>query len=83
MDDISGSRSSLMALVVWVGICVLVGLLSGLMTRTEISGWYASLKKPSFNPPNWVFGPVWTALYILMGVAAWMIWMQPASQLRT
>ena len=75
MDDISGGRSSLMALVFWVGLCVLVGLISGLMTRTEISGWYASLKKPSFNPPNWIFGPVWTVLYILMGVAAWMIWM--------
>ena len=70
-----GGRSPLAALVFWVGLCVLVGVISGLLTRREISGWYAGLRKPSFNPPNWIFGPVWTTLYILMGVAAWMIWM--------
>ena len=83
MHDISGGRFPLMALVFWVGLCVLVGLISGLLTRAEISRWYAGLRKPSFNPPNWIFGPVWTALYILMGVAAWMIWQVPTSQLRT
>ncbi|HET9100363.1 MAG TPA: TspO/MBR family protein [Acidobacteriaceae bacterium] len=83
MHDISGGRFPLMALVFWVGLCVLVGLISGLLTKAEISRWYAGLRKPSFNPPNWIFGPVWTALYILMGVAAWMIWQVPRSQLRT
>lgn len=83
MHDISGGRFPLMALVFWVGLCVLVGLISGLLTKAEISRWYAGLRKPSFNPPNWIFGPVWTALYILMGVAAWMIWHVPRSQLRT
>lgn len=70
-------------LLVFVGGCVAVGLLSGLLTRTQISGWYASLAKPSFNPPNRTFGPVWTALYISMGVAAWLVWRQPVSHLRT
>ncbi len=83
MHDISGGRYPLTALVFWVGLCVLVGLISGLLTRREIPGWYASLRKPSFNPPNWIFGPIWTALYILMGVAAWFVWSQPVSQLRT
>jgi translocator protein len=83
MQNIPGARAPLAALVFWVGLCILVGLISGLRTRREISGWYAGLRKPSFYPPNWIFGPVWTALYILMGVAAWMIWMQPVSQLRT
>ena len=39
-----------------------------------IDGWYTSLAKPSWNPPNWIFGPVWTTLYILIGVAAWRVW---------
>ena len=83
MQDVSGGRFPLAALVFWVGLCVLVGVISGLLTRRDISGWYAGLKKPSFNPPNWTFGPVWTALYILMGVAVWMVWRQPTSQSRS
>ncbi|MHB1938856.1 MAG: TspO/MBR family protein [Acidobacteriaceae bacterium] len=82
MHAISGFRSQA-ALIFWVGLCVAVGLISGLLTRRAIPSWYASLRKPSFNPPNWIFGPVWTTLYILMGVAAWMVWAQPASQIRT
>jgi benzodiazapine receptor len=83
MHEISGSGSPAAALIFWVGFCVVVGLISGLLTRRAIPSWYASLRKPSFNPPNWIFGSVWTILYILMGVAAWMVWRQPVSQLRT
>lgn len=53
---------------------LLIGGLSGFFTKNSISGWYATIQKPSFNPPNWVFGPVWTLLYILMGIALFMIW---------
>lgn len=60
-------------LITIVGTLVL-GSLSGLVTVDAISGWYASLNKPSFNPPNWVFGPAWTVLYILMGLAAGLVW---------
>lgn len=83
MDEIPRFGTPGITLAVSVGCCVAVGLISGLLTRTAISGWYATLVKPWFNPPNWIFGPVWTALYILMGVAAWMVWQQPVSHLRT
>ena len=60
-------------LVVAVVICELAGIIGSLFTAPSIPGWYAGLTKPSFNPPNWVFAPVWTALYALMGIAAWLI----------
>jgi len=52
---------------------LVVGGVSGFITASQISGWFATLTKPSFNPPNYLFGPVWTTLYILMGVSFYMI----------
>jgi tryptophan-rich sensory protein len=57
-----------------LGICLFIGFLGSLATQTSIGGWYLQLDKPSFNPPNWIFGPVWTVLYILMGIAAGIVW---------
>lgn len=57
-----------------VFVCLAVGGLSGFATADAIQGWYLTLNKPSFNPPNWVFGPAWTTLYILMGIAAGLVW---------
>ena len=54
--------------------CLRIGYFSGMITRANITDWYPTLEKPFFNPPNWVFAPVWTTLYILMGVAAGMVW---------
>lgn len=54
--------------------CLLVGYFSGMVTRDSITTWYPTLVKPSFNPPNWVFAPVWTILYIMMGVAGGIVW---------
>jgi len=54
--------------------CVLFGAAGGLITAPQIETWYATLEKPGFTPPNWVFGPVWTLLYALQGVAAWLLW---------
>jgi benzodiazapine receptor len=55
-------------------LCMLAGFIGSLLTMPKIPGWYANLEKPSFNPPGWLFGPVWTALYILMGIALFLVW---------
>ena len=55
-------------------ICLLLGGLSGFATVSEIKNWYLNLNKPSFNPPNWLFGPAWSILYALMGVSFGLIW---------
>lgn len=57
-----------------VAICLAVGYLSSNVTQSSINTWYPEIKKPSFNPPNWVFAPVWTMLFIMMGIAAGMVW---------
>ena len=57
-----------------VAICLLIGFLSGFATQSSVDTWYTTLNKPSFNPPNWLFAPVWTLLYILMGIAAGIVW---------
>lgn len=66
----------LLCLLVTMGI----GGLSGYLTSAEISGWYAGLDKPSFNPPNSVFGPVWTGLYFLMGISLYLVVISSSSR---
>lgn len=55
-------------------VCQLAGLIGALFTASAIPEWYGTLTKPDFAPPNWVFGPVWTVLYILMGLALFYVW---------
>ncbi len=63
-------------LFIAVFICVLVGFLSSFATQSSVNDWYVTLNKPSFNPPNWIFAPVWSVLYILMGIAAGLVWIK-------
>jgi translocator protein len=60
------------ALGLWVALPLVVG--GGIGSLFPPGQWFMTLEKPSWNPPNWVFGPVWTLLYVLMGVAAWLVW---------
>lgn len=61
-------------LIVSLIICQLAGIIGAIFTSPAIPDWYASLAKPDINPPNWVFSPVWTFLYLLMGIALYILW---------
>jgi translocator protein len=63
-----------MKLFISILIPLLVGAISSFFTRSGVDGWYAIANKPWFNPPNWIFAPVWTTLYILMGIALFLVW---------
>lgn len=63
-----------LALVVAVLLPLAVGGLGSLATFGAVREWYPTLVRPSFAPPTWVFGPVWTALYLMMGLACWLVW---------
>ena len=64
----------LLGLLVFVGLCLAVSALGGVTTASSVGTWYQELQKPPFNPPDWVFAPVWTALFLAMGIAAWRVW---------
>jgi benzodiazapine receptor len=65
---------SIVGLIVALAVSLGTGALGGFATASSVSSWYPTIAKPSWNPPNWLFSPVWTLLFILMGVAAWLVW---------
>ena len=77
----SGGRQ-VVALLAFVAICLAIGAIGGAVTSTSVDTWYRALRKPAFNPPDWVFGPVWTVLYVAMAVAAWRVWRRPGPGVR-
>ena len=70
----SGGFRDWLVLAVFVLVCLGAGAVGSLFTTPALDGWYATLRKPPWNPPNWVFAPVWSALYLMMAVAAWLVW---------
>jgi tryptophan-rich sensory protein len=70
------------ALIVSMGTCLLVGVSGSLVTATSVREWYPHIQKPSWTPPSAVFGPVWTVLFLLMGVSAWLIWRESVGSSR-
>lgn len=68
------TRRDASGLAVFVALCLGVAALGGLFTSSTVGTWYTTLDKPPWNPPSWVFGPVWTTLYLMMAAAGWLVW---------
>ncbi len=62
------------ALAVFIAVCFTAAGIGGIFTARSVQDWYAYLRRPAWAPPAWLFGPVWTALYLSMALAAWLIW---------
>jgi tryptophan-rich sensory protein len=70
------------ALAAFIALNAAVSALGGWATAASVASWYPTLAKPAFNPPNWVFAPVWTALYLMIAVAGWRAWQRSAGEAR-
>ena len=68
------NTSQIFALAVFLSICLGAGGLGSVFTASAVKTWFVTLRKPSWNPPNWLFAPVWTTLYIFMAIGAWLVW---------
>ena len=67
-------KGDVFKLVVGIAVCQLAGVIGGFFTASSVNTWYATLTKPAFSPPNWIFSPVWITLYVLMGLALFLVW---------
>lgn len=70
-------RRDILALAAFASMCAAVSGVGGAVTATSVGGWYQTLAKPAFNPPDWVFPPVWTTLFVCIAVAGWRAWRLP------
>jgi tryptophan-rich sensory protein len=66
-------------LLVSVIVCQLAGAIGSIFTASSVKTWYAVINKPSFTPPNWLFGPVWIFLFLLMGISLFLVWSHPSA----
>jgi len=76
------NKSQFFKLLASLALPLGLGAIAGLFTADAVPEWYETLNRPSFNPPNWLFGPVWTTLYIFLGISLFLIWKQSASKER-
>lgn len=76
------TKNKIVLFVAALFICFLPGIIGSFFTAPAIDGWYSTLTKPSFNPPSWIFGPVWTALYTMMGISLYLVWTTASPKLR-
>lgn len=75
-------RHAILSFSAFLSVCFLLALLGTLLADTGANSWYAGLQKPTFQPPSWVFGPVWTVLYILIAISGWLVYVQEKSPIR-
>ena len=61
-------------LALFITVCFVAAGASAISTRSSVSTWYPMLRKPAWNPPAWIFGPVWTVLYLMIAISAWLVW---------
>lgn len=76
----SGKGRDILKLVISLLVCQGAGLIGSIFTTPAIPTWYAALEKPPFTPPNWLFAPAWVTLYLLMGIAAFLVWRRGLNQ---
>lgn len=72
--------SSFIKLIISITIPLTLGFVAGMFTAQAVPDWFAGINKPIFSPPNWIFGPVWTALYLIMGISFYIIWQQESTK---
>ena len=73
---ITNNKFQAIPFIISLIITLSIAYVASIFTRPEIQSWYPALNKPSFNPPNWLFAPVWITIYILIGIAAYLVWKQ-------
>ncbi|HOY30578.1 MAG TPA: tryptophan-rich sensory protein [Bacteroidales bacterium] len=76
------NKTQILKLIASLALPLGLGAIAGLFTAEAVPEWFATLNKPSFSPPNWLFGPVWTGLYLFMGISLFLIWKQNESKKR-
>ncbi|WP_288351013.1 TspO/MBR family protein [uncultured Thalassospira sp.] len=69
-------RTRVFALIAFMVLCLIISAAGGAVTATSVNDWYAGLQKPAFNPPNWLFGPMWTIIYFLIAFSGWRVWLK-------